>query len=360
MYKAIDQQTEAEIIILSPEWENRIPELRAMSANDRLVCQSCRQSVRVRAGERRRHHFAHKHLADCTYGRETPEVLEARAVLYRWLLSKYAEGVTLEHKLKESNLSRAVDCWVELLGKTFAYWIIDTRMKREARENIKAKLAQPGIMVTWVFVAQLLQIDPDNENGLFLSPAERYFLVPSEYDKIGAENSPLRSYHGQTLHYLDAQSETMITYRSLVKVHEPNVYIGRRIENPMGSVRINPKTGEFVHPGEYEQLKHTEQVLERLEDEQRRVKQQLDSWFARPKQSAKETNSIHTSNSMERSGSQAVTSAETGYSSENQEYVCVTCGQKTSNWWNTFVIEGTRKCECRDCLNKRRENISGK
>ena len=55
MFKAIHTLDDQEIIILDPEWEdvNKLNELRGLDRRDLLVCQECRQPVRVRAGEDR-------------------------------------------------------------------------------------------------------------------------------------------------------------------------------------------------------------------------------------------------------------------------------------------------------------------
>src|SRR5512144_1811457 len=113
MYKALHLQTGEEIIILHPAWKGRIPELRAMDRADLLVCQGCMQPLRVKAGQHKRAHFAHKHLKACSYGTESPAILNARAVLYEWLVAQFGLGVTVEKQFPESGLPRPVDCWVE-------------------------------------------------------------------------------------------------------------------------------------------------------------------------------------------------------------------------------------------------------
>ncbi len=110
-----------ELLLLDSHWEHDIESLRALDQHDLLVCQGCKQPVRVRAGEIRRWHFAHKQLLTCTYGRESPALLTARAVLYDWLVSKFGEKVTVEKKVDDNSCSRPVDCWVERDTGAFAY-----------------------------------------------------------------------------------------------------------------------------------------------------------------------------------------------------------------------------------------------
>jgi hypothetical protein len=92
MYKALNLATQQDIIILSPAWTGRLPALRALDRQDLLVCPACRRPVRVRAGRTRRRHFAHKHLENCPYQSASPLLLEARAVLYEWLLAQFGRA----------------------------------------------------------------------------------------------------------------------------------------------------------------------------------------------------------------------------------------------------------------------------
>ncbi len=125
MFKAVNTLDNNYIVILDPQWLGAIRELRRLDAQDLLVCQQCRQPVRVRAGHVRRWHFAHKHLANCPYGNESPELLRTRAALYEWLMSKYPERVTIEKRVESEHILRPVDCWVETEAGIISYWIID-------------------------------------------------------------------------------------------------------------------------------------------------------------------------------------------------------------------------------------------
>ena len=78
MFKALQKQTGEEILLLEPKWLKEIKELRALDKADLLVCQGCLQPVRVRVPRYRRTHFAHKHLANCTFGAVSPELLQAQ------------------------------------------------------------------------------------------------------------------------------------------------------------------------------------------------------------------------------------------------------------------------------------------
>ena len=100
MYQVIHQPSGQEINILAVLWARQIDYLRSLDKKDALVCPACEQPVRVRAGKFKRHHFAHKHLENCPFQKESPELLQARAVLYHWLTEKFGtEAVSIEKQI---------------------------------------------------------------------------------------------------------------------------------------------------------------------------------------------------------------------------------------------------------------------
>lgn len=384
MYKALDQEAKREIIILAPEWQGRLAELRQMAAQNRLVCQGCRQPVRVRAGRWRRRHFAHKHLAGCTYGLESPAILAARAILYQRLAASFPGRVNVEKKLESSKLPRTVDCWVESSnGSAIAYWIIDARMKLETRQLLLTELTPYCRCVHWVLVAALLDIDAKRQNYIRLAPTERDFLQTSQYDSIGMECKPphMRSAPGQTLHYLDANTEILITYRGLEKIHAPNVFTGRREEHSLAEVAIDPDTGEFIHPGEIERLMLSRRALAEIQAAERQAEEKYAQWRRQQMQAAERLSALQQAEEHQTAERQAaiqqaqqryeqwrsqlfqdrpaIAPTQTEPHSTNpgspdflgkQEYPCIICGALTSDWWTTFVQNGIRVCKCRECL----------
>ena len=244
MFKAINQQTDQDIIILDPKWGNRLEQLRALDRQDHLVCQRCRQPVRIRAGQVRSWHFAHKHLRNCPLQSESPELLLARVTLYEWLRKKFGNAVTLEKEIGGANLSRPVDCWVEVKAGVFAYWIIEVQLKPEHRQEIKHALEQSGAMVNWVFLAKMLREEESGSGQLHLTTTEREFMTQTEYDQIARG---FRADPGQSLHYLDPGNASLVTFRSLHLIHSPQLYAGCQESHPLAEVLVSPKTGEFVH-----------------------------------------------------------------------------------------------------------------
>jgi competence CoiA-like predicted nuclease len=175
MYKALNVRNNTEVVILDPKWLRAINHLRELDHQDYLVCQGCKQPVRVRAGKQRREHFAHKHLENCNYADESSVLRNSRAVLYDWLVSKFGENVMVEKQIEGIDLLRPIDCWVEQDSTTFAYWILDSTLKPEKRmvlQNISKAL---GIHLHWVFTLNMLRMEQDSHDKLVLSTTERLF-----------------------------------------------------------------------------------------------------------------------------------------------------------------------------------------
>lgn len=251
MYKSVDVRDGSDVVILDPKWLRAIENLRALDRQDFLVCQGCNQPVRVRTGVERRLRFAHKHLLNCNYTDESPALRNARAVLYKWLVSKFGENVTIEKRIASEEFFRPVDCWIEKDSKIFAYWIFDTAFKPEKRHLLQSGFVKLDVCANWIFVHQMLRTETDYPDNLILTTTAREFAVRSEYDAIAEKGFSI----GKTLHYLDADAHQIITFRGLHLFHEPQVYQGCRFASNLEQVLVSPKNGELVHAREYERLK---------------------------------------------------------------------------------------------------------
>jgi hypothetical protein len=342
MFKAIDRRTEQEIVILDPRWVDQVDHLRALDRQDMLTCQRCKQPARVRVGEVRRWHFAHKHLENCPYSYESPTRLKARAILYQWLVSKFESGVTLEKELDSDCFPRSVDCWVEGESGDIAYWIIESGMKPQKRDSLKRGLEETRTKANWVFIADMLREDEIDPNNLHLTTTEREFMQRSVYDQP-VEHS--RFTIGKSLHYLDPDNEVLTTFRGLHLVHAPQLYAaGHTEKHEMSEVLVLRSTGEFVHPGEHERLeKYKETEKERLEAEKRRATglREFTEWA-----------SARGRISYPALGPEKKDSAREEHRKlfEKEEATCEICGNRTRDWWT--VNRATNTCKCYDCLRK--------
>jgi hypothetical protein len=183
-------------------------------------------------------------LLTCTYGRESPVLLTARAVLYEWLVSKFGEKVTVEKKVDETYFSRPVDCWVEKDNEALAYWILETAAPPQTRDALRDGFRRLAAVVHGVFLAQMLHEDEEMPNWVQLTTTEREFMRHTVYDDIVSQGVP----GGQSLHYLDAETRTLTTFRGLQLVHAPTSLPGRKSGTPYRPCKCPLKLGNSCIP----------------------------------------------------------------------------------------------------------------
>jgi len=360
MYKAVHVQEGREIVLLDSHWAQGIESLRTLDQQNLLVCQRCKQPVRVRAGDIRRWHFAHKQLLTCTYGRESPVLLTARAVLYEWLVTKFGEQVTVEKKVDETSFLRPVDCWVEKDRRALAYWIVETAVQPQTRDALRDGFKRLAVVVQWVFLAQMLHEDEEMPNWVHLTTTEREFMHHTVYDDRVSQGLP----GGQSLHYLDVETRTLTTFRGLHLVHAPHVFAGHKERHVLSTMQVSPKTGDFVHPGEYDRLKRDQQEQAHFANRRR----EAEAARARGREPQRSTDvegqrgerAGPTLPAAEVPSPPAETLSEAGVPSSahdrpgshdsggdsavQREAECALCGHTTSEWWYFDPIHNTCKC----------------
>jgi hypothetical protein len=345
MFKALNKLDGAEVVILDPHWRERLSILLALDRQDMLVCPYCEQPVRVRAGRYRRWHFAHKHLENCLYENEPPILLHTRATLYEWLVQKFgSQSVSLEKQLKHAHLPRHVDCWVTTGKHIFAYWIFETRKSPRIREMVASGLSDVSAHVTYLFSSDLLNIDPLRQDHLYLTTTERAFMIETYIDR------QLHNQHdkpGKSLHYLDPQTNLLITYRNLHLYHSPQLFRGVSRRDVFWEVMVSLSTGEFMHPIEYEILQSPARTVVRFGETDQPVATKLPRRFRLGSRDA----------ARENFGSDKITPSKADRSSSNiysddqntpkQLPECIICGQKTKDYW--FHDRTSNTCKCRAC-----------
>ena len=337
MYRALHQPSGDEIIILDPRWRAQIAHLRSLGRQDALVCPGCHQPVQVRAGKFKRAHFAHKHLQNCPFGSLSPRLLHTRAVLYDWLIHKFEpQAVCVDKELGSGTGLRPFDCWVEADAGNFAYWIFDRLMPPDERQSLKSLCVENILDVQWVFVIDLLR--PDELiplSRLHLTTTERAFMRQSELDQAWQTHFEQL---GSSLHYLDPDQGSLTSYRNLSVVHTPQLYTGKRLQNPLDEVLVSNINGEFVHPGEVAQLEQTRRKIaaqqEQAEARQRRARDFLKS-------------ASFSKNPACQTDKQAIPNAQTAF---DRQVPCRVCGTYTSDWVTYFGE--SRECICRACKDR--------
>jgi hypothetical protein len=331
VFKAQHQPSGQEIVMLDTRWKQQINYLREMDRKNALVCPGCKQPVRVRAGKVKRWHFAHKHLHNCPFERESPELLATRAALYEWLVEKFSEDcITIEKAIELPALPRPIDCWAEKEGQIFAYWIFDRRMPPDERTQLAAAFAQLDAHVNCVFVTSLLRLEQDTmQDRLHLTTTERAFIQKSKFDAAWQTHF---EHLGGSLHYLDAEAETLKTFRNLSVIHKPQLYAGKRLDHSLSEVLASSATGEFIHPGEKVQHQKRQREIEQQKRQaEERLQKAREFFRGEPKSTAPppEIEQPTPSLPFERIGT------------------CKFCGKETADWITYFG--STQECICRDC-----------
>ncbi len=368
MYRVIDTVTGKECIILDSIWNrDTICDLRTLDRVNRLCCPHCNKPVRLRAGEKKRWHFAHKDLTDCSLKNESAEILEARSQLYSLLKSKFGDEVTVEKSIDGVNLPRPIDCVIEHDGQKIGYWIFERGLRN--RSDLQRKFTENNIKSVWIFLHEMLDRDEDESQIVHLTPTERDFLFISDYNRLYSSSD-------RSGIYLDHVRQKMITLRGLSCVHEPQKYaFDHLLEHSLSEMLVLPSTGEFIHPDEYqafqqwkEKQKHEELLRKHQQEEnKRRLKQEEER---RQKSIAElmremacrqqvrpvtpcqliQARSTQTAAAAENS---KITSADEGSISEQELFPCEVCGLIAKDW--VVLDYKTKRCVCsRDCLKIKR------
>lgn len=368
MFKCLDIAANEPVVSLDdrgPTWRG---ELRRKGSDGLLRCPTCREAVVFRAGEVNRPHFAHKTLANCPTRNESPDLLEARAVLYQWLRSKFGDGVTLEEQIDGHPTPRPFDCWARHGGRQFAYWLIDKRVAPEGLSAIEAAAQAAGASLTWALLSKVLRRLDGDPRLITLSTTERACLARCRFDRAYARRG------AGTLHYLDAEAGAMTTFRACWCQHRPQVYGGYERTSPLGELLVLPATGEFVHPGEHERLSDArrrarDQALRRRSQRQQRRREaeqcRREAEQRRQAEEQRQDEEQRRRREAEQCRRPPVSPAEpwpqppgaAGPQSRpapdeerlNRERVgvCRRCGQVTSDWFIFYGADGT--CLCNAC-----------
>ncbi len=256
----------SQVILLREDGPSRAERLREEAAEGRIVCEGCRQPVIVRAGEERIWHFAHRAGGDCPRAKETLEVLECRAQLFSWLRVRFPESIQLEKTA--ARLPRPLDCWVERPGKpTLAWWVVPAAVKPDVREAMAKGCRKLGVLLHPVFHARLLVKEP-GLGRITLSATLRALTEHSAYDG-------LYGFGDESLHFLDPARRQLTSCRGIWLRHPPQGHQATLLEHPLESILLHPRTGEFVHPGEYETWKeHLEALTQKRREEDERKRRQ--------------------------------------------------------------------------------------
>lgn len=343
MFVATSRIENKRINLLDPAVYARRESLKAAGREGGLSCPHCGQEVRVRLGELRRPHFAHKCLEDCPFQKESAEVTEVKARLYGFFRQQMGCSVDMDVCLEGGDASG--ELFVDLLvvteaGTRFAYWVFDR--KRRDRHLLLDAAKESGMTPLVIHTGSRMAFDPEG-SLLLLSKSTRDLIHRSPFD----ETFGMRS--GGHLHFLD-DAGMLITFRRLHCVHLPNVYEWEvRRETLLQEVRFDPESGDFVV--EEDVTDRLERVRQEQEHEQKRRREEEERRKAREERVSRMRKVYSEAPLKPRRPAQVREPQKPIVNRFNQPYPCKYCGVETFDWVKWLPSEST--CVCRVCNAKR-------
>jgi len=329
--------------------EHRESVFRAIGEQGNLRCQSCKEAVILRYGQERCPYFLHNANSKCPQANQTIQLLEARAALYRHLRARFGNDVQLEYLLPNTAAPRAVDCWVQLKDKKFAYWIFDLEMSREEkRRALRSAIEMTGAHCHFLFLAPMMTPIQGQANGIRLSPTEAFAKARTRADVIGERSE------GGSLCYLDVESDParFVTYRSLVKLRGKRDFVGVEKRSPLDEVIVCENTGLLLHRSEsiLSEILRTREERERIAQEEESAPQKsIDTEWAKWRADVEQ--SERTNESVSEIVARLLRRPALGEVLwKDQQGTCVKCKALTTDW---ISFNGKAKtCRCRKCFAK--------
>lgn len=242
MFRALHCTTREEFISLDEKWRTRIGDLRHFDHVDALICPECSGSVRLKAGEHNRWHFAHKIAASCPLNESDASRVEMRALIYNWLASKQPKlTLGIEERLQVGNATCVVDCTVTLATPTgdirVGYIALTSAIRQRA--PLLSAVKRAFRYCHWVFHVKTVPVLSEDDD-LSLSTTHRDVMASSVTVQSNKD----------ALHFLDPKERFLTTHRLLECVHHPQMFRGKVYRSPLESMLVGPRTGELIHSAE--------------------------------------------------------------------------------------------------------------
>jgi hypothetical protein len=357
MFVAHDKVTAERVTSIDPQWNGCVEQLRQWARDGRLVCPGCEQMLWLRTGELRRRHFAHRQAAECPLDKESPEVMEAKAQLYEWLMSKYPGKVALDVDLKISGWEKPADLVLSADARLqFVYFVFDRQQRhREA-------------LLRWSCDRHVQFIHTESTHDrtrkrIKLTALQRECIAWTEYDE------PM-TWGGGHLYFVDTRTSRLSIYRGLACVHEPNVYSwGVERTGPLQTALIRPKTGELVFAADvetrqaalreeqerearqHEEPRKEEERKARDREERRRERERIDREFQERIRITAESAASRTVDVIPAQQKPIAPSPEPvpppATINLQGPFRCESCGVETMEWSSASPAQGT--CVCKHC-----------
>lgn len=367
MFKAINRVDSRIFVSLDSRWEKDPSEIKSCCKSDEIICPWCLESVTFRLCNEKSSHFAHKTLKDCPFSKESPAVLEIRAVLYDFLVKKASVksgwGVDLEVEFDpENKIKKKIDCLLRAGEKKFAYIIFDRSFKPEYRDILEDWLWRNKCSCNAIFALDTLKFVEDSPDEILLSTTARHYISKKEYDEYPLSTSENLG----SLFFIDGKNRHLKIARRILPFHPPQIFSCEFRDEKLEKVLLSPATGEFVMPGEHEELKaqkkiEEEQIKRRLEEKQKQAEKleriRREFLDRNGNETLEESSSEPQDNfDFSQKGPSEVIKIEAVESRSvfgPDALTCVICNRITTNWW--FKDPTTKTCKCYDCYDRKKK-----
>lgn len=351
MFRAQNKINGDFLVSIDPVWLNQRETLVNICQTEQVICPYCKEPVRLRAGKHRRWYFAHKTLLNCPFTHESSTVLEARAALYEWLLTKIhgkpGWSVDVEIPIEDPSIKKRVDCLLKSQSGAFAYIILDKGVKLETRLELQHQVLRKGWHLNVLFAMDFFK--PANyPNSVMLSTTERDFFARTEfdiYDDIDQERFG-------SLFYVNGKTREVKIIRRACLLHPPQIFEGEIFDEALQKVLIAPKTGELVLPGEYEKLQALKEARRAQEERDKERRERMFQERSAVMQKA--------ATCFERTGhedlKQTLPEPPPANNQRSQATlpICLICNQPSSDWW--FYDGLTNTCKCQNCSERNKKS----
>lgn len=323
MFSALNDSDQSRVNSIAAQWDDHEEDLRELTRSGQLVCPGCKQLLWLRTGDVRRRHFAHRDLSECRLGKQSSEVLEAKAQLFEFLESKFPGRVQIDLELDMPGIENVPALVVEMEdGRRFIYWIFDRQIRNrngylKPRENKTERIHFIHTESAWSL---------GTERGIVLSASQRHFISYSDYDL--ALNRPGIGH----LHFFSTKDSTLRIYRGLHCIHGPALHDWEELrEGSLESALVCTENGEFVF---------NDDVVAR-EQRKQNPGSSMSNHSRRPHAIIRHDG--HVSESASKAAELA--------SHLNRPLRCTECGVETRKWSSANPAEGT--CICKECNHRR-------
>jgi hypothetical protein len=358
MFKALDTTTGKYIISIDPVFRGKEEELRPLARSGQLVCSVCKELITFRFRETEGHfcnrpHFAHRQQSNCPVGREPLEVMQAKVLLFEWLLAHFPrESIDLDVDLSIPCWDNPADLYVQREGKqSFAYWIFDHGIRK--RQGIVRLCKEENDLIVPHIIWTQSALQRKTPSELILNTTHRDLIMEGSYDANG---------QGGHLTFLNTETEKVSVFRDLWVCHRPKLY--RSDSWNQGSLTetlIDSDSGElFFHEDTLRCDRWEKEERERLEIERRREQDKVrreEEYMERCQRWHEAANKPRpiTQESPEniQQSKPCMDNEQPFFSSPRKnmkpELLCTSCGRMTSDYsFSCSKTKGT--CKCNDCM----------